>query len=46
MHNWDDTLQTVENLNAHVMYSPLVYSKTCYGLIKIIELSCNFSVIF
>ena len=27
------------------MYSPLVYSKISYGLIKIIKLSCTFSVI-
>jgi len=28
-----------------LIYSPLVYSKISYGLIKIIELSCTFSMI-
>ena len=28
-----------------LIYSPLVYSKIYYGLIKIIELSCTFSMI-
>jgi hypothetical protein len=27
------------------MYSPLVYSKISYGMIKIIELFCTFSMI-
>jgi len=27
------------------MYSPLVYSKISYGMIKIIELSCIFGMI-
>ena len=35
----------VENPNGHVMYIPLVYSKISYGLVKIIKLSCTFSVI-
>jgi len=34
-----------ENPNAHVMYSLLVYSKISYRLVKIIKLSCTFSVI-
>jgi len=28
-----------------ILYSPLVYSKIMYGLIKITELSCTFSMI-
>jgi len=35
----------VENPNAHVMYSALVPSKISYELVKIIKLSCTFSVI-
>ena len=35
----------IEHLNAHIIYSPLVYSKISYGLIKITELSCTFSMI-
>jgi len=35
----------VEDLNAHVINSPLVYGKISYGLIKIITLSCTFSII-
>ena len=35
----------LKNLNAHVMYSALVYSKISFGLIKIIKLSCTISVI-
>jgi hypothetical protein len=34
-----------EEFNAHVMYSPLVCSNVSYGLIKITELSCTFSMI-
>jgi len=34
-----------EDLNAHVINFPLVYWKISYGLIKIIELSCTFSMI-
>jgi len=30
-----------DDLNACIIYSPLVYSKISYGLIKIIELSCT-----
>jgi len=34
-----------DDLNAHIMYFPLVYNKISYGLIKIIELSCTFCMI-
>jgi hypothetical protein len=37
--------ETVEDLNAHIVYSPLVCSKINYGKIKSIELSCTFSTI-
>jgi hypothetical protein len=37
--------KTVEDLNVHIMYSSLVYGKISYGMIKIIELSCTFSII-
>jgi hypothetical protein len=38
-------LKIVEDLNAHTVYCPLVYSKIGYGMITINELSCTFSVI-
>ena len=33
----------VEDLSAHIVYCPLVYSKISYGMIEIIELSCTFN---
>jgi hypothetical protein len=38
---FDVLRKIIEDLNAHVIYSPLVYNKISYGLIKITEFSCT-----